>query len=107
MKEQEGLQLIDELIPAFQKFKSNVRETFEKLGADDEFMERNEKYIFGNMSPLRSMLIVQTKKTITAMELYNILTIFHRWIPEFLVVQNLWGIELPEPSMELIKNWEE
>ena len=112
MKQSDALNIIDKLLPAFQKFKSNVYETFEIVAKDPailkDMLPRTEKYIFGEMSPGPFLENIQDNGYIEPMQWYNMMTLFHNRIPEFIAVQVLWGIELPEPDMQLIANgWED
>lgn len=106
MKEQEALNIILKFMPAFQKFRSNVRETFEKAGAKPGDLPALEKYIFGELNPLIFCEKIADKNSITPMEFYNICTLIHRWIPEFIAVEGLWKVSIPEPNLEIIsKGW--
>lgn len=114
MRQSEAMAIVQRLQSAGQKCRSNLFETFETFGADEEMAEKTGAdlypWLFGDRNFLRATSIVIERGSIEPSEFYNLMWIAAR--PELRALLGVWLTvsslpDFPEPDVSWIgQGWE-
>ena len=97
MNNDQRLEILENMRFAFQRFRSNVRETREKTNLTDGMLEDMFPWVFSSKCPLPAIQRCLDRGEVTGMELYNFMTILHRFAPEVMVAHA--EFDFPKPDM--------
>jgi hypothetical protein len=107
MNQQYALERVNEFIFCIQKFRSNTSETVTK--AEMALLPTMFPWTFGDKCPLEVLTKVSNRESITPQEYYNFMFILHEFMPEILVVANVFGHELARTNTDVkivMEEWE-